>query len=65
MLFYFLFQTHSGIKGLIQDEEGNKIHKATIKVYELINDNWKYIDHDVRSSIEIFFVDIIQNYVCF
>jgi hypothetical protein len=45
-----------GIKGLIQNENGDMIYNATIKVYQLINKNWQYIDHDVTSSKkELFF----------
>ncbi len=39
-----------GIKGMIRDEDGEPIFNATIKTYQLINDNWDYIDHDVTSS---------------
>lgn len=47
---YFQLQTHVGIKGIIADEDGEPIYNASIKVYQLINDNWKYIDHDITSS---------------
>ncbi len=46
----FFFQTHLGIKGMIENEDGEPIFNATIKVYQLINNNWDYIDHDVISS---------------
>jgi hypothetical protein len=37
------------------------ISNATIKVYRLINDHWKYIDHDVTSSEEKdFFNEILK-----
>jgi hypothetical protein len=39
-----------GIKGMIENEDGEPIFNATIKVYQLINNNWDYIDHDVISS---------------
>ena len=39
-----------GIKGIIDDEEGEPIFNATIKTYQLINDDWQYIDHDITSS---------------
>jgi hypothetical protein len=39
-----------GIKGMIQDENNEPIYNASIKVYQLINKNWQYIDHDVTSS---------------
>ena len=41
-----------GIKGIIENEDGEPIFNASIKVYQLINDNWQYIDHDVTSSKE-------------
>ncbi|CAF3445820.1 unnamed protein product [Rotaria socialis] len=49
-LINFMWQTHLGIKGLIDDEEGEPIFNASIKVYQLINNNWEYIDHDVTSN---------------
>jgi len=39
-----------GIKGMIENEDGEPIFNATIKVYQLTNNNWDYIDHDVTSS---------------
>ncbi|CAF2789085.1 unnamed protein product [Rotaria sp. Silwood2] len=50
-LINFMWQTHLGIKGLIQNEEGDMISDATIKVNRLINNKWEYIDHDVTSNI--------------
>jgi hypothetical protein len=47
-----------GIKGLIQNEKGDMIYNATIKVYQLINNNWQYIDHDVISSEKGYVLDI-------
>jgi len=49
-LLSFMWQTHLGIKGFIENEEGKPIFNATIKVYQLINNNWQYIDHDVISN---------------
>ena len=38
------------------------ISNATIKIYRLTNDHWKYIDHDVTSSEKrLFFVKIYRN----
>ncbi|CAF0774571.1 unnamed protein product [Rotaria sordida] len=51
-LIHFMRQTHIGIKGIIQNEKGNVISKATIKVHQLVNYNWEYIDHDVTSNTE-------------
>jgi carboxypeptidase E len=48
-LMNFMWQTHSGIKGLIQNQAGEPIFNATIRVYQLVNNNWQYIDHDVTS----------------
>lgn len=39
-----------GIKGIITDEEGEPIFNATIKVYQFVNNDWDYIDHDITSS---------------
>ncbi|CAF4337358.1 unnamed protein product, partial [Adineta steineri] len=50
-LVNLIWQTHLGIKGLIQNEDGKMIFNATIKVYQAEGDNWKYIDHDVTSNI--------------
>jgi carboxypeptidase E len=49
-LLTFMWQTHVGIKGIIEDVEGEPIFNASIKVYQLINNNWQYIDHDVTSN---------------
>lgn len=49
-LVNFMWQTHLGIKGTIEDENGDPIFNASIKVYQSINDNWEYIDHDVISN---------------
>ncbi|CAF1387591.1 unnamed protein product [Rotaria sordida] len=49
-LINFMWQTHVGIKGIINNEDGEPIFNATIKVYQLVNDNWEYIDHDVTSN---------------
>jgi len=49
-LLSFMWQTHVGIKGLIENEDGEPIYNATIKVYQSINNNWQYIDHDVTSN---------------
>lgn len=38
------------IKGLITDEEGESVCNATIKIEQLINKHWQYIDRDVNSS---------------
>jgi len=51
-LVNFMFQTHIGVKGLIQGEDGQPIFNATIKVYESINGKWQYIDHDVTSNVD-------------
>ncbi|CAF3098469.1 unnamed protein product [Rotaria sp. Silwood2] len=45
-----MWQTHLGIKGIIDDEDGEPIYNASIKVYQSINNNWEYIDHDVTSN---------------
>ncbi|CAF0728500.1 unnamed protein product, partial [Didymodactylos carnosus] len=49
-LINFMWQTHLGIKGLINDEDNEPIYNATIKVFQLVNGHWKYIDHDVTSA---------------
>jgi len=49
-LLNFMWQTHLGIKGMIENEDGEPIFNATIKVYQLTNNNWNYIDHDVTSN---------------
>lgn len=51
-LINLIWQTHLGIKGLIQNEDGDTIYNATIKVYQLINNNLRYIDHDVISNLD-------------
>jgi carboxypeptidase E len=51
-LVNFMWQTHLGIKGLIQTEDGEPIFNASIKVYQLVNDNWHYIDHDITSNVD-------------
>jgi len=35
---------------MIENEDGEPIYNASIKVYQLINNNWQYIDHDITSS---------------
>jgi len=45
-----MWQTHLGIKGMIENEDGEPLYNASIKVYQLINNNWQYIDHDVTSN---------------
>jgi carboxypeptidase E len=49
-LLNFMWQTHLGIKGMIENEDGEPIYNASIKVYQLINNNWQYIDHDITSN---------------
>ncbi|CAF1291876.1 unnamed protein product, partial [Didymodactylos carnosus] len=49
-LINYMWQTHIGIKGLIYDDENQPIYNATIKVFELVNNKWKYLDHDVTSA---------------
>jgi len=53
-LINFMSQTHLGIKGLITtDDNADEIQplfNATVKVYQLINNDWHYIDHDVTSA---------------
>ncbi|CAF1465586.1 unnamed protein product [Adineta steineri] len=49
-LLNFMWQTHVGIKGYVLDEDDQPIHNASIKAYQLVNDNWKYIDHDITSN---------------
>jgi len=51
-LINFMLQTHIGIKGIIQNEDEEPIFNASIKVYQLINKNWQYIDHDVISNTD-------------
>ena len=40
-----------GIKGIIDNEDGEPIFNATIKIYQSVNGDWQYIDHDVTSSM--------------
>ena len=35
---------------MIKDEDGLPIYNATIQIFQLVNDHWQYIDHDVISS---------------
>lgn len=51
-LINFIWQTHMGVKGLIQNEDGEPIFNATVKVYQMINKHWHYIDHDITSNMD-------------
>jgi len=40
-LLNFMWKTHMGIKGMIVNEDGEPIFNASVKVYQLINENWQ------------------------
>jgi hypothetical protein len=53
-----------GIKGVVKNPQGNMIRNATIKVYQSINDQFQYIDHDVTSGEKFLFLELLNKSLC-
>lgn len=49
-LLNYIRQVHTGIKGIVTNEDGDGIENAKIQVVELSENN--YIDHDITSAID-------------